>query len=67
MYVPATMCGPARFGCGLDGSPGITECGPCLQNTQTQVESGVCASYRDDKVELKRPALLTFPINKCKY
>lgn len=61
MYVPVAICGPAKFGCGLDGSPGITECGPCLQNTQTQVESVVCASYREDNVELKRPALLTLP------
>lgn len=42
----------------------MTLWGPCLQNTQTHVESVVCASYRDDKVELKRPALLTLPMNE---
>lgn len=66
VYVPAAMCGPSRYGCGLDGSPGITEWGPCLQKTQTQVESVVCASYRDDSVELKRPALLTLPADQSK-
>lgn len=64
VYVPVSICGPAKLGCGLDGSPGITEWGPCLQNTQTQVESVVCASYREDRVELNKPALLTLPIDK---
>lgn len=44
VYVPGVICGPAKLGCGREGSPGITECGPCLQNTQTHVESVVCAS-----------------------
>lgn len=25
VYVPGAICGPAKFGCGLDGSPGTTE------------------------------------------
>lgn len=44
VYVPGAICGPAKLGCGRAGSPGITEWGPCLQNTQTHVESVVCAS-----------------------
>lgn len=58
------MCGPAKFGCGRRGSPGIIECGPCLQNTQTHDESVVWASYREDNVELNRPDLPTFPTTK---